>query len=76
MLENITLGQYYPIKSPVHALDPRVKILLLIAYITGVFLVPDLTGSLEEHLVRFGGGSELLAPAKAALEKLGFTPAL
>ena len=44
MLENITLGQYYPIKSPVHALDPRVKILLLIAYITGVFLVPDLTG--------------------------------
>ena len=44
MLENITLGQYYPLKSPVHALDPRVKILLLIAYIVGVFLVPDLTG--------------------------------
>ena len=39
-------------------------------------LVPDLTVSLDEHLVRFGGGSELLAPAKAALEKLGFTPAL
>ena len=46
MLENITLGQYYPVKSPVHALDPRVKILLLIAYITGVFIVPDLTGFL------------------------------
>ena len=44
MLENITLGQYYPLKSPVHALDPRVKILLLVAYITAVFLVPDLTG--------------------------------
>ena len=44
MLENITLGQYYPLQSPVHALDPRVKILLLIAYITAVFLVPDLTG--------------------------------
>ena len=44
MLENITLGQYYPVKSPVHALDPRVKILLLVAYIVGVFIVPDLTG--------------------------------
>ena len=44
MLENITLGQYYPAKSPVHALDPRVKIILLAAFITGVFLVPDLTG--------------------------------
>ena len=44
MLNNITLGQYYPLKSVVHALDPRVKILLLIAYIAGVFIVPDLTG--------------------------------
>ena len=44
MLNNITLGQYYPLKSVVHALDPRVKILLLIAYIVGVFIVPDLTG--------------------------------
>ena len=44
MLNNITRGQYYPLKSVVHALDPRVKILLLIAYIAGVFIVPDLTG--------------------------------
>ena len=46
MLENITLGQYYPAQSVVHALDPRVKILLLVAYIVAVFLVPDLTGFL------------------------------
>ena len=46
MLENITLGQYYPVKSAVHALDPRVKILLLVAYIVAIFLVPDLTGFL------------------------------
>jgi energy-coupling factor transport system permease protein len=44
VLDNITLGQYYPANSVVHALDPRVKILLLVAYIVGVFLVPDLTG--------------------------------
>ena len=46
MLENITLGQYYPTKSLVHALDPRNKIILLILYIVAVFLVPNLSGFL------------------------------
>ena len=44
MLKNITLGQYYPVDSAVHRLDPRVKILLLIAFVVAVFLVADLTG--------------------------------
>ena len=38
MLKDITLGQYYPVKSFVHDLDPRVKILLTIAFIVAVFL--------------------------------------
>ena len=38
MLKDITLGQYYPVESPVHRLDPRVKIVLTIAFIVGVFL--------------------------------------
>ncbi|MBE5787310.1 MAG: energy-coupling factor transporter transmembrane protein EcfT [Clostridiales bacterium] len=42
MLKNITLGQYYPVASPVHRLDPRVKIMLLIAAIVGVFLAGNL----------------------------------
>lgn len=42
MLGDITLGQYYPVKSPVHSLDPRGKILLLIAFIVGVFLAQNL----------------------------------
>ena len=44
MLNNITLGQYYPQESVVHHLDPRVKIMLLIAFVVAVFLVPDLPG--------------------------------
>ena len=42
MLNNITLGQYYPADSVVHKLDPRVKILLLVALIVGIFLGQNL----------------------------------
>lgn len=46
MLRDITLGQYYPIDSPVHRLDPRVKILLTMAFIVCVFLVGSPLGYL------------------------------
>ena len=38
MLRDITLGQYYPVDSPVHRLDPRAKIILTFLYIVAVFL--------------------------------------
>ena len=38
MMKNITMGQYYPVDSWVHRLDPRTKILLTIAMIVAVFL--------------------------------------
>ena len=41
-LSNITLGQYYPTDSPIHKMDPRVKILLLIALIVAIFLARNL----------------------------------
>ncbi len=44
MLNNITLGQYYPVDSPVHRLDPRTKLLLTIFYIVIVFLAGTLAG--------------------------------
>ena len=44
MLTNITLGQYYPVESPVHRLDPRVKLILTIAFIVCVFLVSTVWG--------------------------------
>lgn len=42
MARDLTLGQYYPVESFVHKLDPRVKFLLMTAYIVGVFLVKSL----------------------------------
>lgn len=38
MLGDVTFGQYYKANSFVHKTDPRIKILLLIAYIVAVFL--------------------------------------
>ena len=37
MLKDITLGQYFPGKSPVHRLDPRTKLILLVVYIVALF---------------------------------------
>lgn len=44
MMGDITLGQYYPVKSPVHSLDPRSKIILSTLYIVIIFLVKNLLG--------------------------------
>ena len=38
MFSDMTLGQYYPVKSLVHSLDPRVKIILLVLAIVAVFM--------------------------------------
>ena len=38
MLKDITLGQYFPGNSVLHRLDPRSKLILLIVYITALFL--------------------------------------
>ena len=37
MLKDITLGQYFPGNSPVHLLDPRTKLILLVVYIVALF---------------------------------------
>lgn len=37
MLKDITLGQYSPGNSPVHLLDPRTKIIVLVVYIIALF---------------------------------------
>ncbi len=36
-MRDITLGQYYPVKSPVHSLDPRTKIICTVLLISFVF---------------------------------------
>ena len=37
MLKDITLGQYFPGNSPVHRMDPRMKLILLVVYIVALF---------------------------------------
>ncbi len=38
MLKDITIGQYYPADSLIHALDPRVKLFYTMIYIVSLFL--------------------------------------
>ena len=44
MLRDITLGQYYQAQSPVHALDPRTKLMGTFMYIASLFLMRNFTG--------------------------------
>ena len=43
-MTRITIGQYYPTGSPIHRIDPRVKILCTFAYITALFVVTNFIG--------------------------------
>ena len=43
MLKDITLGQYFPGNTPVHRLDPRTKLLGMLAYIIVIFFVKKIT---------------------------------
>ena len=38
MLKDITLGQYFPGNSVIHRLDPRTKLIMLVAFIVALFL--------------------------------------
>lgn len=44
MLNDVTFGQYYPAKSFVHSMDPRTKLLFLIAYIVAIFVAQTFYG--------------------------------
>ena len=44
MIKDITIGQYFPGRSPVHRLDPRVKIMLALGYIVILFVAQNAWG--------------------------------
>ena len=50
MLNDITMGQYYPVDSPVHRLDPRIKLVDTLLFIVAVFLAQSFIG----YLLLFG----------------------
>ncbi|MBQ8655069.1 MAG: energy-coupling factor transporter transmembrane protein EcfT [Clostridia bacterium] len=44
MMKNMTMGQFYPVDSFVHRLDPRMKLILTVVMIVAVFMVQGLLG--------------------------------
>ena len=41
MLKDITLGQFFPGKSPIHRMDPRTKLVLTVVYIVALFIADN-----------------------------------
>ena len=54
MIKDITIGQYFPGRSPVHRLDPRVKILLALGYIVMLFTAQNAWGLALGVVLGFG----------------------
>ena len=70
MLSNITMGQYYPVDSKVHRLDPRVKLILTIVFIVAVFLAKSFAGYAILLLFIYGVARLANVPFKMLLRGL------
>ena len=46
MIRDITIGQYYPAKSVLHSLDPRVKFTGTILFLISLFVADSVWGYL------------------------------
>ena len=44
MFKDISFGQYYPVNSPVHRLDARVKLLITLMFVVGIFFIKSYFG--------------------------------
>ncbi len=43
-MRDVTFGQYYPARSPVHRCDPRIKIIFLVFYLAAIFTAKNFYG--------------------------------
>lgn len=50
MIKDITIGQYLPGESPIHKLDPRVKISITFVFIINLFIINSFTGYIPSLL--------------------------
>ena len=46
MIRNMTIGNFYPVDSPIHRLDPRIKLIAVLVFLVSLFLFSNLTGYL------------------------------
>ena len=51
MVRDITIGQYYPAKSVIHRLDPRVKIVCTLLFLISLFIQEEYSGVCGCNLV-------------------------
>ncbi|SCP97890.1 energy-coupling factor transporter transmembrane component T family protein [Anaerobium acetethylicum] len=54
MIRDITLGQYYPIDSVIHRLDPRVKLVSTLIFVISLFMFKNFSGYIAATLFLFG----------------------
>jgi energy-coupling factor transport system permease protein len=74
MLRDITIGQFYPVSSVVHKLDPRFKILATFIYIASLFIIDKLIA--YTLVVAFIGASILLSKVPVKYILRGLKPIL
>ena len=70
MLRDVSFGQYYPSDSIVHRLDPRMKLLMMIAYIVLVFFVESYAGYLAVALFVVATSIIAKIPLKSLLRSI------
>ena len=66
MLKDITLGQYFPGNSPIHKMDPRAKLVMLVVYIVALFVAT----SWISYGVMFGFLAMCIAISKIPLKSI------
>lgn len=72
MLKDITLGQFFPGNSPVHKMDPRMKIIITVIYIVAVFFAKNIYSF--ALLVLFSLFITVASGIKASVILKGFKP--
>lgn len=70
MLKDITIGQYLPGDSTIHRLDPRTKILLIVAFLIVLFTVGNFAGYLALALLIFAVNKIAKVPFKMLVKSL------
>lgn len=74
MIKNITIGQYMPGNTSVHNIDPRIKIIITMIFITSLFLITSFVGYL--FVVGFMGITILISKVSLKIILRGLKPLL
>ena len=70
MIRDITLGQYYPVDSRVHRLDPRTKIVCTLFYLISLFLFKNIFGYIAATIFLISAISLSKVPIKYIVKGL------